>query len=246
MAHQRRGVRFVESLVRRLKHDPSYRIEYDYTLGDLAEIVWLRTQQVVRGFLIRPRFARSNGLVFAGRRVSIKHGRHIRVGSSLILGDEVVLDGLSMEGITIGHNVTIVRGAILMCTGVIARPGVGIRIGDRTGIGDHCFIGGQGGVEIGDDVLFGPGVSVFSENHRFDQAGVLIRRQGEERAPVVIESDCWIGAGSTVLAGVRIGRGSVVGAGTLVTKDVPPESVVVGVPGRVVRSRLERPAARRS
>ena len=238
MSRRSRGVSLLERLVSQLKHDPGYRIEHDYSTGDLIEIVWLRAQQTLRGFLLRPRFAKSSGLIFAGRHVSIRHGRHITVGASLILGDDVVLEGLSLEGIRVGRNVTIVRGAMLMCTGVIARPGVGIRIGDRTGIGDHCFIGGQGGVEIGDDVLFGPEVRVFSENHLFQATDRPIRAQGEEKAPVVIEDDCWVGAGATILGGVRIGHGSVIGAGAVVANDVPPGSIVVGVPGRVVKSRF--------
>jgi acetyltransferase-like isoleucine patch superfamily enzyme len=239
MVRRSRSLSLLERLIARLKRDPNYRIEYDYAMSDVVEIVWLRAQQVLRGLIVRPRFARAGGIIFAGRRVSIRHGRHITTGPALILGDDVVLDGLSTEGIRIGRNVTIVRGAILSCTGVIARPGVGIRIGDRTGIGDHCFIGGQGGVDIGSDVLFGPRVSVFSENHRFEDPEIPIRAQGEERAPVVIEDDCWVGAGATILGGVRIGHGAVIGAGAVVVSDVPPGGVVVGVPGRVVKSRFD-------
>lgn len=233
---------FIEALVRRLKHDPKYRIEYEYDGADLREVAVRRLGEVMRGFLIRRQFRASKGLVFAGHGVRIRHGRHISVGSSLLLGDGAVLDGLSLEGITLGDNVTVARGAVLGCTGVLARPGSGIRIGDRCGIGDHCYFGGQGGIEVGSDVLFGPGVRIFSENHRFEASELLIRLQGEVRAPVAIEDDCWIGAGATIVGGVRIGRGSVVAAGAVVTRDVLPGSVVAGVPARIVRSRSDRPA----
>ena len=121
--------------------------------------------------------------------------------------------------------------------GVVARPGRGITVGDRTGIGDHCFFWGQGGIEIGSDVIFGPDVQIFSENHRFDDPTIPISRQGEDRRPVVIGNDCWIGGRVTILAGVHIGGGCVIGAGSLVTKDIPPNSVAVGAPARVVRQR---------
>ncbi len=233
---------FIEALVRRLKHDPSYRIEYEYDGPDLREVAMRRLGELIRGFLIRRQFRASKGLVFAGHGVRIRHGRHISVGSSLLLGDGVMLDGMSLEGITLGDNVTVARGAVLGCTGVLARPGVGIRVGDRCGIGDHCYFSGQGGIEVGSDVLFGPSVRIFSENHRFDNSELPIRQQGEVRAPVVIEGDCWIGADVTIVGGVRIGRGSVVAAGAVVTRDVLPHSVVAGVPARFVRSRFDRPA----
>ena len=104
-------------------------------------------------------------------------------------------------------------------------------------MGAASFLGGQGGIVIGTDVIMGPGVRIFSENHRTDAMDRPIRAQGVTRATVRIDDDCWIGAGATILAGVTIGTGSVVAAGAVVTHDVPPWSVVAGVPARVVRSR---------
>lgn len=76
--------------------------------------------------------------MFAGRRIVVRSGRYIKVGRTILIGDDVVLDALSSEGITLGDNVSIGRGATLMCCGVLARPGVGIRIGDRTGVSEYC------------------------------------------------------------------------------------------------------------
>jgi acetyltransferase-like isoleucine patch superfamily enzyme len=231
--------RSAEWLVGRLKRDPSYRLAEELSDRDLGEILRRRGREVIRGELVRRRFRRSSHFVFAGCGVVVRHGRHITAGPSLVLGDGVMLDGLSSRGLTLGRNVTILRGAALLGTGVMARPGVGITIGDRTGIGDHCFFWGQGGIEIGSDVIFGPHVQIFSENHRFDDPTIPISRQGEDRRPVVIGDDCWIGGRVTILAGVRIGGGCVIGAGSLVTKDIPPNSVAVGSPARVVRQRTQ-------
>ncbi|MHB8959828.1 MAG: acyltransferase [Candidatus Limnocylindrales bacterium] len=224
-------------MIRHLKHDSAYRIEYQYPTRDLIEIAWHRLGEAWRGLFVRRRLRGTIGVVFAGRRVTVRHGRYITAGASLQIGDDVLLDGLSTDGMHLGRNVTLGRGAALVCTGVIARPGVGISIGDRSAIGDHSYLGGQGGIAIGSDVLFGPRVHVFSENHEFADIDQVIRTQGEIRAPVTIEDDCWIGAGSTILGGVRIGHGVVVGAGTVVTRDVPPYAVAVGVPARVVSFR---------
>lgn len=90
-----------------------------------------------------------------------------------------------------------------------------------------------GMVKIGDRVLFGPFVSIFAATH---ETGVQSRRDGVEYAkPVVIGDDCWIGGNVTIMPGVNIGRGCTIGAGSVVTKDVPDFSVSIGSPARVVK-----------
>jgi acetyltransferase-like isoleucine patch superfamily enzyme len=113
----------------------------------------------------------------------------------------------------------------------------GLRVGTNSGWGVGCFINAGGGVTIGNDVLIGPRVVIHSLNHVYKDAKVPIRLQGHVAKPVVIEDDVWIGAGAIILAGVRVGRGAVVGAGSVVTKDVPAFGVVVGNPARFVRFR---------
>ena len=112
-----------------------------------------------------------------------------------------------------------------------------LRVGKNSGWGVGCFINAGGGVTIGDNVLIGPRVVIHSLNHVYKDASVLIRLQGHVAKPVVIEDDVWIGAGAVILPGVRVGRGAVVGAGSVVTKDVPAFGVVVGNPARLVRFR---------
>jgi acetyltransferase-like isoleucine patch superfamily enzyme len=227
----------VERIAARLKGEPGYRIASAYTDRQLATVLWHRGRQILRGIPLRLRASGVRGTVLRGRGVVIEHAYHLASGSGLILEDAVFLSALSSEGITLGRNVTIARHAVLTCTGVLARIGIGIRIGDRSAVGAYSFLGGQGGITIGDDVIMGPNVRIFSENHRFQDFDTPIRAQGEDRAPVSISNDCWIGAGATIVAGVMIGTGSVVAAGAVVTKSVPPFSVVAGVPARVVSSR---------
>ncbi|WPU08585.1 acyltransferase [Pseudarthrobacter oxydans] len=124
-----------------------------------------------------------------------------------------------------------------MATAVIREQGVGVEVGDDTSIGRSNIIWGQGGVKIGANCLLGPDVSIFSENHVYADPRVPIRLQGNHRAGVTIEDDCWIGAGSTILAGVVIGRGSVIAAGSVVTKAVDANTVVAGVPARIIGQR---------
>lgn len=112
-----------------------------------------------------------------------------------------------------------------------------IRIGDRSELGTRCVI--QSGVVIGDDVIMGPDVKIFSRNHRFEDIGQPVRDQGKKQDPVTIGNDVWIGANVVVLPGVTIGNHAVLAAGAIVTRDVPEWTIVGGNPARVIRDRRE-------
>ena len=111
-----------------------------------------------------------------------------------------------------------------------------ISLGDYSGIGYKCVV--QGNVSIGTHVMMGPEVYIYTQNHSFDRIDIAMDQQGfAEEKPVVIGDDVWIGSRVTILPGVTIGNGSVIGAAAVVTKDVPAYSVVAGNPARVIRSR---------
>ena len=113
----------------------------------------------------------------------------------------------------------------------------GIAIGNNVTINNDCYLAGDGGITIGDDVLIGPGVYLFSVSHEIANPDVPVRLQGRPTAPIRVEDDVWIGAHSTVVAGVTIGRGAVVGANSVVTRDVEPLAIVAGVPARQIGRR---------
>lgn len=227
----------VEKTVAKLKKEPSYRFAEDYTDRQIATFLTSRGLQLLRGILVRMRFRESGCLIFAGRRVVLEHTYQIAAGPNLILEDHVHINALSANGICFGRNVTVGKGAIIVCTGVIANKGVGLEVGDYSAIGAQSFIGAQGGIKIGSNVIMGPGVRIFSENHNYDRLDLPIRKQGESRAKVVLEDDCWIGAGVTILAGVTVGRQTIVAAGSVVTKSIPPYSVVAGIPAKILKTR---------
>jgi maltose O-acetyltransferase len=118
---------------------------------------------------------------------------------------------------------------------VLLQPG-SFSIGDRSGVGEGSRLGA---VEIGEDVIIGPEIVVISLGHRFDDPGLPVRDQGStEERPVRIDDGSWIGTRVIILPGVRIGRNCVVGAGSVVTRDVPDGCVTVGNPARIVRDAL--------
>ncbi len=227
----------IEKLIRTLKNDPDYKWESAYTTRDLLSVGEVRFMQVLRGLFVKPFLKRSVGLVFVGSQVKVRHGYQITAGKNLILDDNVSINALSVNGIQLGDHVSIASNSILFCTGVIAQKGTGITIGNRTGIGARAFLAGQGGIIIGDDVITGPNIQIFSENHNFDDLSQTIKAQGVTKQPTTIGNNCWIGGGVTILAGVTIGNGCVIAAGSVVTQSVPENAVVAGIPARVIKTR---------
>jgi len=119
-----------------------------------------------------------------------------------------------------------------------------VRIGSDSSLQAYCCIvgykndaAGDGSIIIGNGVRIAPHVVMVAANHVFDNPDIPIHKQGLRRKPIVIEDDCWLGARVNVTAGVTIGRGSVIGGGAVVTRDIPPYSIAVGVPARVIGSR---------
>ena len=169
--------------------------------------------------------------------------RHRSHGDGSFRADELALCGpdcvfeagvlvFHPENIELGANVYVGHHAILK--GYHKNL---MRIGDEAWIGQQAFLHSAGGIDIGARVGIGPGVRIITSAHAEAGRHVPILNSPVELAPVVIEDDCDLGVGAIVLPGVRIGRGAQIGAGAVVTEDVPPYSVAVGVPAKVTRER---------
>jgi galactoside O-acetyltransferase len=155
-----------------------------------------------------------------GKKVIIAPGCYIRGGKNIILGDnigiglnaQVYAEGSGKEQLKIGNYVFLNSNVML-----------------------NADLGGQ--IQIGNNVLIGPNVVIRASNHSFADPNVPIEQQGHVPGRIVIEDDVWLGANVVVLPNVTIGRGAVVAAGAVVTKDVAPFSVVGGVPARLISKR---------
>ncbi len=232
-------MKFFEKLIKRLKKEEQYEIEEDLSFYDIIKTIQYRTAQLLRGLLLRAQIG-TGGLIFKGKNCRIDYKKYLCVGSNCIIEDNVTIKAISKNGIQISDNVTIAFGARLIGTGVIRNKGIGIKIGSNSAIGSNNFIGGQGGVEIGENVIMGPDVRIFSENHNIDKKDIAIKNQGESRIGVCISDDCWIGASVTILDGVKLSKGTVVAAGSVVTKSViEPNMVIAGIPAKILKSRLQ-------
>jgi acetyltransferase-like isoleucine patch superfamily enzyme len=111
-----------------------------------------------------------------------------------------------------------------------------VSIGDNLSIAEFTHIWGRGKVEIGNNVLIASHVIITSQTH--DTFSPLMRLSQVDK-PVVIKDNVWIGANAIILPGVCIGQGSIVGAGSVVTKDISPNSIVAGVPAKLLKDRLD-------
>lgn len=217
----------------------NYKVDEEISASDLARILYSKFFQFLRGSYLKMFLKSSHGLVFLGRHTRIRHKNKILTGRTLTIGDYVEINALSKGGIRIGDNVSILRNTIIECTGVLRNIGEGLDIGDNVGIAQNCFFQVRGKVTIGNDVIFGPGVSIFSENHNFGDPDMPVSVQGETRKGVIIEDGVWVGSRAVILDGVRIGRNSIIAAGSIVNKDVQPYAIVGGVPAKVIRYRKE-------
>ena len=194
---------------------------------------------VIRGVWERLFFGAAKGWVLIGKQVSVRYAGYIVAGSDLIIEDYAEINARSSRKIILGNRVTIGKYAIIRPGNLYGgEMGEGLKVGDHSNIGPYSYIGCSGHIEIGNHVMISPRVSIYAENHVFDEVTQTIKSQGVVRKNVIIEDDCWIAANSIILAGVTIGKGSVVAAGSVVTSDVPPYSVVGGVPARLIKKRL--------
>jgi len=191
----------------------------------------------LRGLLLRPRLRACGGRFFLGRQTRILFPDYLAVGRNVAIGDYVYMTCYGRHGVTLGHNVRLREFGWVQVTSHLTNPGEGLVVGDNTYIGPHCLLGAGGLITIGRDVALGAYVQLLAENHNFADPARAINEQGVTREGITIEDGCWLGNSVIVLDGVRIGARSVVGAGAVVTRDVPPASVAVGNPARVVKRR---------
>ena len=169
----------------------------------------------------------------AANKICICDDVQLRTGCQLYVQNNTMdIDKFDCRfAIILGNNVHIKENANLSTYGGY------IHIGNNSNIGHNCILYGQGGIEIGQNVLVGPNCSIISGCHKFEDPNILINQQGTHDVGIKIGDDVWVGANVSILDGVNIGDGCVIGAGAVVTKDLPEYSIAYGNPARVQRKR---------
>lgn len=189
------------------------------------------------------------GVIF-GRDLIIRHGRNIELGDQVVLDDGCFIDGRGAgpAGMRLGDRVVVGRYSIVQ-----AKVGP-IMIGEDTDVGSGAVIVAQGGVEIGRAVVIGGNAKVSGGVFRVDRsrlrsqikAGSGPSDRGQTRwttGPIVIGNRAMLGMNAIILDGVHIGEMAVIGAGTVVTRDLASQSIAAGVPARVLHLEPEEPVA---
>lgn len=179
----------------------------------------------IRGFLY-------NYLLLGGKSKALSFGSNSKFWGQIVIG----------ENVKIGSNVSIFKKSLIF-DNVTIGDNVELRSnrGNQIIVGKNCTINRGsviiGQVTIGDNCLIAPLCVVVGSNHIFSNLDVLIRNQGIHSKGIIIQNNVWLGAKVTILDGVTIGANSVIGAGSVVTKNIPNNSIAVGNPCRVVKSR---------
>lgn len=151
--------------------------------------------------------------------------------------------GFALRRRVVGRRFASCGRGLVVNEGVRFRGIHRIRCGDDVSIGVDAFLQASGGLTLGDDVVIGPGVKIWTINHRFADTERPIREQGFDYDPVTIGDDCWLGADVFVFPGVQLPEGCVVSARSAVAKKrYPPYAILAGYPARVIGNRRQAPA----
>ncbi len=175
-----------------------------------------------------------DGVAAIENKVRLRFADNIHLGRNVYLDQGVYLHACP-SGIVIGENTLVMHGAVLHVYNFRDLPHAFIRIGRDSLIGELNVLRGQGGITIGDRVYTAPLVQILAVNHVYVDPGRPFIEQGISAEGIVVQDDVWIGAGAIITDGVTVGQGAVVAAGAVVTQDVPPHTVVGGVPARVLK-----------
>ena len=174
------------------------------------------------------------GVIF-GRNLTIRHPRKISIGNNTSVDENVVLDakGIDNEGIVIGEHVIIGRNTILSC------KGGSIHLDDYTNVSANCSLLSETKINLGKYCfLAGHCYLVAGGNHRFERTDIPIMFQPSlDKGGIMVGEDVWLGASVTVLDGVSIGKGSIIGAGAVVRESLPDYAIAAGIPAKKIKDR---------
>lgn len=222
----------------RLKN-PSFSFHKEITGYILLSLTFNKFRCLTRGLILQLLHFKKPTVLLLGKNTGFFNLPRIHFGSFVQIGDFSYLSGLGKEGLFIGNHSSIGAFSRVIISTTFDHPGSHIRIGKNVGIGEFAYLGGGGGLEIGDDCIIGQYFSCHPENHLYQNEYLPIRYNGVSRKGIKIGRNCWIGAKATILDGVHVGNNCVVAAGAVVTKNFPDNSIIGGVPARILKSTKE-------
>ena len=168
-----------------------------------------------------------------GKSITIRHPYKITIEDNVVIDDNCMLDakGVDNQGIIIKEGVYIGRNSILSC------KNGNIIISKNVNIGFNCDIFSASKVKIGENTLIAAYSYIIGGGHNYTRTDIPIPEQEKHSYGIEIGKNCWIGAGVNVLDNITIGDETIIGAGAVITKDIPSYSIAAGVPAQVIKSR---------
>ncbi|MFY7813820.1 MAG: acyltransferase [Chryseobacterium taeanense] len=216
--------------------NPDFILDDSLNSGAILQLIWVQLWSFLRGLKVIFLFKNPKGMLL-GKRVSFFNISKMKWGKFLRLGNDVYVSALAKEGIEFGENVSIGAFSRIIVSTSFNNIGEKIKIGNNVGIGEFAYLGGSGGLEIGDECIVGQYLSCHPENHNYEDLETSIRHQGVNRKGIKIGKNCWIGSKVTILDGVEIGNGCILAAGSVITKSFPDNSIIGGVPAKLLKTR---------
>ena len=204
-----------------------YRIDPKVSNSFVWYSIFDRMNMLTRGILKHPLKSRSSR-IFLGQGSQILGSGNLEIKGAVTLQRGAILNCFSTGKCSIGANFKLGRNSTVVATTVLSQVGKGFEIGDNVGFNDFCYVGAQGGIRIGSDTIFGPYSAIFSEDHDFLGEFSTMRLNAARRRSVTIGSNCWVGAGVTILAGTEIGDNVILAAGAIAKGNIPSNSLVTG------------------
>lgn len=214
---------------------PRYALEQtlQFLFGGIPSIIGIGVRAIAYRAMMH-----LDGIVAIESNVRIRFANCVHLARGVYIDQGVYLHALP-NGIEIGAETYIMHHAELHVYNFRDLPHAGIKIGKHCLISEFNVLRGQGGITIGDNVYTAPLVQMLAVNHVFNDLSRPIIEQGITAQGIVVEDDVWIGAGAIILDGVRVGKGAVIAAGAVVTRNVPPHSMVGGVPAQIIKSTVD-------
>jgi acetyltransferase-like isoleucine patch superfamily enzyme len=226
--------KLTNAILNKVKGEP-FELDSEISKSYLCGLILSRIFMLIRGSLT---FCKHGRYFFRDRGTVIRAKSKLSIGRAVSIGRNCFIDANSKEGIKLGDNVSIGKNTTIECSGSLQNLGKGLIVGRGSGLGTHGFYGCAGGIEIGEDSIFGNFVSLHSENHNYEDISTPIKLQGVNRLGIKIGNNCWIGSKTTILDGVIIEDGCIIGAGSVVTRSTcKTNGIYAGVPAKLIKSR---------
>ena len=218
--------------------NPKFKMNSQLKNTTLMKFVFGIIIDMIRGLKVVIYFKNPKFAMFKSN-VRIFNISNINWGKFLKIGQGAYLSALTNKSISLGNNVSIGAFSRIVVSTTLNNLAGYIKIGNNVGLGEFAYLGGAAGLEIQNDCIIGQYFSCHPENHNYTNLEIPIRLQGVSHQGIKIENNCWIGSKVTILDGVTIGTGSVIAAGSVVTKSFPANCVIAGVPAKLIKRRNE-------